>query len=98
MSNKLTREITLCGERVTYTLEYKSVKNVNIHCTPAKGLYISAPFNVDPAKIDSYLKDNSVKILDAVHRAKSSSKTGGKLRSEQRKIVLRNKTVNYELN
>lgn len=98
MPNRFTREITLDGERVTYTLEYKNIKNVNIHCTPEKGLYISAPFHADLGAIDAYLTQNSGRILDAVHRARSAPKRRGKVRSERRKIVLCGKTVEYELN
>ncbi len=98
MPNRFTREITLGGERVTYILEYKSIKNVNIHCTPAKGLYISAPFHADLQKIDSYLKDNSDKILDAVHKAKSSNRSAFKPSSEQRKLDIGGRIVAYELN
>ena len=97
LPNKLTREVTLCGERVTYTLEYKSVKNVNIRCTPAKGLYISAPFYADVQKIDTYLKENSDKILDAVHKARSSANKKSP-RSEQRTINIGGRSVEYELN
>lgn len=98
MSNRFTRHITLDGENVTYILEYKSIKNVNIHCTPAKGLYISAPFHADLQKIDTYLKDNSERILDAVHKANSSSKRVGKHRSEQRSLTIGGRAVAYELN
>ena len=98
MANKITREITLLGERVTYTLEYKSVKNVNIRCTPAKGLYISAPYHADLGKIDRYLQDNAEKILEAVHRANAPSKRPRKLTTENRSIIVSGRTVDYELN
>ncbi len=98
MPNRFTRDISLKGERVTYILEYKNIKNVNIHCTPQKGLYISAPFHADLERIDNYLKENSDRILDAVHRAKLSSKRKNTPRSEQRKLVISGRTVSYELN
>ncbi len=97
LPNRFTREITLDGENVTYILEYKSIKNVNIHCTPAKGLYISAPFHADLQKIDTYLKDNSERILDAVHKANSSSCRPGKPRCEQRRLTLGSREIQYEL-
>ena len=97
MPNRFTREITLDGENVTYILEYKSIKNVNIHCTPAKGLYISAPFHADLQKIDTYLKDNSERILDAVHKANLSSVHAGRNRCEQRKLMLDGREIPYEL-
>lgn len=98
MPNKFTREITILGERVDYTLEYKNIKNVNIHCTPAKGLYISAPYYADLEKIDSYLQDNGARILEAVHRAKAPMKAPPKIRTERREITISGRNIVYELN
>ena len=47
MSNSVIKEITLNNRKIKYTLEYKNVKNINIHITPEKGFYVSAPFNVN---------------------------------------------------
>lgn len=96
MANKLLREIVLDGERISYTLEYKNIKNVNIHCTPEKGLYISAPFHADLQKIDNYLSEHSADILTAYRKAKKASR--GKARTERRRITLCGRSVEYELN
>lgn len=97
MSNKMTHEVILDGERVKYTLEFKNIKNVNIHCTPEKGLYISAPFNTDVKLIDDHLKSDPQKYLSAIRRAKRSG-SGAKPSTQQRKITLSGHTIDYELN
>ena len=94
MSSKFIREIVLDGRRIAYTLEYKNIKNVNIHCTPAKGLYISAPYHADLQKLDTYLKEHSKQILAAVDAAKGTS---SRVRTQRRTITLGDRTVEYEL-
>ena len=40
---KEQRNITLAGETISYTLERKAVKNINMRLRPETGLLVSAP-------------------------------------------------------
>ena len=43
---KEQRNITLAGETISYTLERKAVKNINMRLRPETGLLVSAPMHV----------------------------------------------------
>lgn len=98
MSYKITHEVILDGERVKYTLEYKNIKNINIHCTPEKGIYISAPPNTDIKLIDEHLKSNAKKYLTVIEQTKQLTHGGAAPSTQQRKINISGHTIDYELN
>ncbi len=102
MSKSVTREITLNGKKVSYTLEFKNVKNINIHITPEKGFYISAPPNVDINTLEKRLKVKSNVILDAIEKCEkirngADPKTMPKAGINERTIILNGKKVEYTL-
>lgn len=102
MKNSIVREITLNRRKVKYTLEYKKVKNINIHITPEKGFYISAPFNIDIKVLENHLKEKSKVILNALDKCEKNNKgtdpgTVERVGTSKRTIILNGKTVEYIL-
>lgn len=102
MKNSVVREILLNGRKIKYTLEYKNVKNINVHISPEKGFYISAPVNVDIKFLENHLKSKSSVILDAIEKCEkikngTNPKTFQKPGTNKKTIVLNGKNVEYEL-
>ncbi len=96
----MKKTIVLNGVKVEYTLEMKNVKNINIRLTPEKGLYVSAPYGIDPDLVEKVLKSKSEKILETLEKFKNIDPKGNippKQRSGKRKIVLNGKEYEYEL-
>lgn len=103
MSSTVVREIVLNGRKVKYTLEYKNVKNINIHINPSKGFYISAPSNVDLKALEDQLKMKSTVILDAIDKCEKINNGENpsnfrKPKKSIRSIVLKGNRIEYELN
>lgn len=66
-------EILLDGESVFYTLERKRVKNVNMRMRPESGLFVSAPYHVTLAQIESILQQHQERILTTLHQFASAA-------------------------
>lgn len=68
MENITQRTIMLEGQTLEYTLERKSVKNVNLHVHKDGSVYVSANAMVAAAQIDDFLISKSQFILKALKR------------------------------
>ena len=68
--NIKTKKIILGGREVEYTLERKSVKNVNLRVRPDRSVYISANRGVSEQYIEKFLVEKCHFILDAIDRYK----------------------------
>jgi predicted metal-dependent hydrolase len=68
MENITKRTIMLEGQMLEYTLERKSVKNVNLHVRKDGSVYVSANARVAAAQIDDFLISKSQFILKALNR------------------------------
>ena len=63
---KEQREIVLDGVRISYMLERKSVKNINLRMRPSSGLSVSAPYRVTLAQVEAVLRQYQTKILETL--------------------------------
>ncbi len=102
MANSVVKEITLNNRKIKYILEYKNVKNINIHITPEKGFYISAPFNINIDYLEKTLKSKSNVILDAIDKCEkvkkgSDPKEVGRIGTNKHTVMLNGKKIEYEL-
>lgn len=59
---KEQRKIVLGGETVSYTLERKAVKNINLRLRPDTGLSVSAPKYVALSQVERVLMQHQQKI------------------------------------
>ena len=65
---KEQRNITLAGETISYTLERKAVKNINMRLRPETGLLVSAPMHVPSERVEQILQQHAAKILQTLHQ------------------------------
>lgn len=65
----MKKVILLDGERLEYTLERKSVKNINMRVKADGGVFVSAPRGMPSAVIEAALEKNAGFILKARRRA-----------------------------
>ena len=65
---KEQRNITLAGETISYTLERKAVKNINMRLRPETGLLVSAPMHVPSERVEQILQQHAAKILQTLHK------------------------------
>ena len=65
---KEQRNITLAGETISYTLERKAVKNINMRLRPETGLLVSAPMHVPSERVEQILQQHAAKILRTLHQ------------------------------
>lgn len=65
---KEQRNITLAGETISYTLERKAVKNINMRLRPETGLLVSAPMHVPSERVEHILQQHAAKILQTLHQ------------------------------
>lgn len=68
MENVTKRTIMLEGQALEYTLERKSVKNVNLHVRKDGSIYVSANAMVSAEQVDGFLINKSQFILNALKR------------------------------
>lgn len=70
MANKniKTKKVLLRGCEIEYTLERKSVKNVNLRVRPDGSVYVSANRGVNEKYIEKFLMEKGDFILDAIER------------------------------
>ena len=69
-----TREIKLGGEVCNYTLERKSVKNINLRIKPGQVIYVSADKRVSVGVIEAFIRSKEVFILEAFERIEKNRK------------------------
>ena len=68
----MERRILLDGAAVTYTLERKRVKNVNLRVRGGR-VFVSAPRWIPPAVIEAFLRERADFILGALERTEKAS-------------------------
>ncbi|MBE5816975.1 MAG: M48 family metallopeptidase [Clostridiales bacterium] len=69
--NKRTYTLNVDGRELTYTLERKNVKNINLHIKSDGTIWVSAPFFTTAENIESFIINNSHRILTAVDKVGS---------------------------
>ena len=65
---KEQRSICLGGTQISYTLERKAVKNVNLRLRPETGLLVSAPNDAPLALVEQILQQHGERILQTLRR------------------------------
>lgn len=65
---KEQRSICLGGTQISYTLERKAVKNVNLRLRPETGLLVSAPNDAPLALVERILQQHGERILQTLRR------------------------------
>ena len=74
---KITIRRVMAGEReISYQLERKAVKNLNLRVREDGSVYASAPRRVSAAEIDAFVASRGAFILQAVARRRSGSGGG----------------------
>ncbi|MBR1811469.1 MAG: M48 family metallopeptidase [Clostridia bacterium] len=61
------RTVDFCGVEISYTLEYKSVKNINLRVKP-DGVFVSAPPQTPAREIDAFVCSKGSFIVAARNR------------------------------
>ena len=74
------------GNAISYTLERKPVKNINLRIRPDNCVYVSAPKDVVAKMVDAFVVEKSAYILRALK----------KFKDKNRETVSENKFVNGE--
>ncbi len=103
MNRKVSRCIVLNNKKIEYILEFKNVKNINIHVHPLKGLYVSAPHFTDISYIEQCLKKDSRGIIKALEKCEhidndsNTKQFEQSLNNSKHTITLNNKTVEYSI-
>lgn len=68
----MTREIVLCGQKISYTLRYKNVKNINLRIRAGGEVYVSANKKISLDKIEAFLISKEEWIISAIKKMKES--------------------------
>ncbi len=66
--HKLEKTIELCGKNIKYTLEYKSVKNINLRIKSDGTVYASANKRVPVSVVESFMQSKADFILNALEK------------------------------
>lgn len=74
------------GNAISYTLERKPVKNINLRIRADQSVYVSAPKDVNAKMVDAFIVEKSAYILRALK----------KFKDRNRETVSENKFVNGE--
>ena len=77
---KEQRNITLAGETISYTLERKAVKNINMRLRPETGLLVSAPMHVPSERVEQILQQHAAKILQTLHQYAAAAEKPNSIR------------------
>ena len=68
------RKVGLGGKDYNYTLERKSVKNINLRIKPGQVIYVSADKGVSVGVIEAFIRSKEVFILEAFERIEKNRK------------------------
>ena len=82
----MLRTVEADGNAISYTLERKPVKNINLRIRADQSVYVSAPKDVAAKMVDAFVVEKSVYILRALK----------KFKDKNRETVSENKFVNGE--
>ena len=101
------RQITLKNKKITYHLQFKNVKYINVRISVGKGLCVSAPFGTDIAVVEAYLRQLQDKIAARLNTPQevppagsTSNRQNSKIKSpskQNRHINLNGQQIEYEL-
>ena len=70
----MNKKITLSGKEIEYTLNRKSVKNINLRIKSDGSIFVSANRFVPVARIERFLYDNEKFILKTVNKYENAVK------------------------
>ena len=70
----MLRTIEADGNAISYTLERKPVKNINLRIRPDNCVYVSAPKDVVAKMVDAFVVEKSAYILRALKRFKDRNR------------------------
>ena len=82
----MLRSVEADGKAISYTLERKPVKNINLRIRADQSVYVSAPKDVAAKMVDAFVVEKSVYILRALK----------KFKDRNRESTLENNFVNGE--
>ena len=82
----MLRTVEAAGNAISYTLERKPVKNINLRIRPDNCVYVSAPKDVVAKMVDAFVVEKSAYILRALK----------KFKDRNREAASENKFVNGE--
>ena len=82
----MLRTVEADGNAISYTLERKPVKNINLRIRADQSVYVSAPKDVNAKMVDAFVVEKSAYILRALK----------KFKDKNRETVSENKFVNGE--
>ena len=68
----VTRSVLIDGTNISYTLEYKPVKNLNLRVRKNGSVYVSANENVSPQKVDEFVLRRGSYICNALKQFEES--------------------------
>ena len=71
----MIKKINLCGKEIEYSLERKSVKNINLRIKSDSSVAVSANRYVSVGKIEKFLVSKSDFILTALEKFENAEKT-----------------------
>lgn len=89
----MKQEITLNMQTVSYTLQYKRIKNINLRIKPDGSIFVSAPYWVSKKQVETFLKEQETMIFRALSRCQK--RAGQPLRQYYREEEL--KDVIYDI-
>lgn len=69
----MERSIELRGRRITYCLERKNVKNINLRIKPGGSVYVSASRRVPERVIEDFMRRKGAYILSALERMEKTA-------------------------
>jgi len=70
--NIVTRSVSIDGTNISYTLEYKPVKNLNLRVRKNGSIYVSANESVSPQKVDEFVLRRGSYICNALKQFEES--------------------------
>ncbi len=69
----MVKELTICGTKIQYDLQYKNVKNINLRIKPDRTITVSANKRVKEKVIDQFLISKADFILKALDKFDKAS-------------------------
>lgn len=82
----MIKEIIVRKKNLTYDLQYKKVKNINLRIKPDGSIHVSANKRVSQRVIDEFISSKADFILNALERYENKSKKPQKQYFEEREI------------
>lgn len=70
----MLRTVDVDDKAISYTLERKPVKNINLRIKADQSVYVSAPKEVPAKTVDAFVKEKSAYILRAIKKFKDKNR------------------------